>query len=161
MLKYGRNEKNDVCVFIGHERRKLFWGIIIFIRRVLPSNFVVVTFLLTSLRKGCFLRRRLKRYRLLIEKFAVLMLFDIRLQASSPMSMRNRCAYDGWVYFEQYADVHYRNVTIARTLRKHCVGDNRSTLCTVVIPISVCFKAFQYILICQRNTGFYPKQLLR
>ena len=26
MLKYGRNEKMMFCVFIGHERQKLFWG---------------------------------------------------------------------------------------------------------------------------------------
>ena len=89
--------KVTFCVFIGHELQKLFWNIIIFIMRVLPSNFVVVTFLLTSLRKGYFLRRRLKRYRLLMETIAVLMLFDSRLQASSRISMRNRCVYDGWV----------------------------------------------------------------
>ena len=80
MLKYGHNEKMTFCAFIGREQQKLFWGIILFIRRVPPSNFVVVTFLLTSLRKGYFLRRRLKRYRLLMEKIAVLMVFDIRLQ---------------------------------------------------------------------------------
>ena len=66
MLKYGRNEKKKkkkkkmtLCVFIGHERQKLFLGIFIFIRRVPPSNLVVVTFLLTSLRNGYVLRRRL------------------------------------------------------------------------------------------------------
>ena len=59
MLKYGHNEKMTFCVFIGHERQKLFWGIIIFIRRVPPSTVVVVViFLLTSLRKSYFLRRR-------------------------------------------------------------------------------------------------------
>ena len=73
MLKYGRNDKKTFCVFIGHERQKLFWGIFIFIRRVAPSNLVVVTFLLTSLRRGYFLRRRLKRYRLLMAEIAVLM----------------------------------------------------------------------------------------
>ena len=100
MLKYGRYEKKmTFCVFIGHERQKLFWGIIIFIRRVIPSNFAVVTFLLTSLRKGYYLRRRFKRYRLLMEKIAVLIVFDIRLQASSRISMRNRCVYNEWVYF--------------------------------------------------------------
>ena len=92
-------KKVTFCVFVDHEWQKLFRGINFFIRRVLPSNFVVVTFLLTSLRKGYFLRRRLKRYRLLIEKIAVLMLFDIRLQASSRISMRNRCVYDGWVMY--------------------------------------------------------------
>ena len=88
MLKYGRNEKMTFCVFIGHERQKQFWGFI-FISRVPPSNVVVVT----------FLRRRLKRYRLLMEEIAVLMVFDIWLQASSRISMRNRFVYDRWVYF--------------------------------------------------------------
>ena len=97
MLKYGRNETMTFFVLIGHERQKLFWGIIIFIRRVPPSNFVVVTFLLTSLRQGYFLRRRLKRYRLLMAEIAVLMVFDIRLHASSQIAMQNRFVYDGWV----------------------------------------------------------------
>ena len=59
MLKYGRNEKMAFCVFIGHERQKLFVGIIIFKRRVRPSNFVVVTFLLLCMRgllEGVFSR---------------------------------------------------------------------------------------------------------
>ena len=94
MLNYGRIEKMTFYVFIGHERQKLFRGIIIFP----PSNFVVVTFLLTSFWKDYFLRRRRKRYRLLMEEIAVLMAFDIRLQASSRISMRNRFVYDGWVY---------------------------------------------------------------
>ena len=87
------------CIFIGHERQKLFWSIIIVIRRVPPSNFVVVTCLLTSLRKGYHLRRRLKRYRRLMAAMAVLMLFYIRLQVSSQISMWNRFLYDGWVQF--------------------------------------------------------------
>ena len=52
-LKYGRNEKMTFFIFIGHERKKLFWGITIFIRRVPPSNF---TFLPTSLWKGYFFK---------------------------------------------------------------------------------------------------------
>ena len=95
MLKYERNEKMTFCVFIGHERQKLFWVTIIFIRRVPPSNYVVVTFLLTSLRKGYFLRRQLRRYRLLMAEIAVLMVFDIQSQTSSQISMRNRFVYDG------------------------------------------------------------------
>ena len=55
MLKYGRNEKIKFCVFIGHERQKLFGAIIIFIKRVPSSNLVVVTFLLTPLQKRIFL----------------------------------------------------------------------------------------------------------
>ena len=96
MLKYGRNEKMTFCVFIGHERQ-LFWGIIIFIMIVPPSNLVAVTFFLASLRKGYFLRRRLKRYRLLIAEIAVLLVSDVRLHASSQHSMRNRFVYYGWV----------------------------------------------------------------
>ena len=96
MLKYGHDEKMMFCVFIGHEGQNLFWGIFIFIRRVAPSNLVVVTSLLTSLRKDFFLRRRLKRYRLLMAEIADLMVFDIRLQASSRISMPNRFMYDGY-----------------------------------------------------------------
>ena len=99
MLKYGRNEKMTFCVFNGPERQKLFWGNFSFIRRAPASNFVVVTFLLTSLRKGYFLRRRLKRYRFLMAEIAVLMVFDTRLQASSRFSIRTRFVYDGWLYF--------------------------------------------------------------
>ena len=96
--------KMTFYIFIGHERQKLFWGIIIFIRRVPPSNLVVVTFLLTSLRKGYFLCRWLKRYRLLMADIAVLMfffffflVFFIRWHASSQISMQNRFVYCGWV----------------------------------------------------------------
>ena len=88
------------CVFIGHERQKLFWGIIIFIRRVPPSNLVVVTFLLTSLQKGFFLRPRLQRYRPFMAGIAVLMAGGggyICLEVSSRIIMRNRFVYDGWV----------------------------------------------------------------
>ena len=93
VLKYWRNEKMTLCVLIGHERQTLFWGIFIFIRRVPPSNLVVVTFLLTSLRNGYFLRRGPQRYRLLMAEIAVLIVFYIRLHASSRISMRNRLVY--------------------------------------------------------------------
>ena len=55
MLTYGRNAKMTFCVFMRQERHKPFWGMFIFIMGVSPSNFVVVSFLLTSLRKGLFL----------------------------------------------------------------------------------------------------------
>ena len=57
-----------------------------------------------------------------------------------------------------YADSLYRNATIKNgsATSKAYVGDNGVTLCTIVIPISICFTAFQYIRICQRNTAFYP-----
>ena len=86
-------KKVTFCIFIGHKRQKLFWGTIIVIRRVLPSNFVIVTFLLTSLRKVYSLRRLLKHYWLLMEKIAVLILFCIRLQASSWISMQSMCIW--------------------------------------------------------------------
>ena len=44
MLKYGRDEKNDVLRFSGHERHKPFLRIIIFIMGIPPSNFAVVNF---------------------------------------------------------------------------------------------------------------------
>ena len=54
MLKYGRNEKMTFCIFMGHEWRKLFLCIFIFIIGVPPSSFIVVSFLLMSLRKDYF-----------------------------------------------------------------------------------------------------------
>ena len=91
MLKYGCNEKMTFCV--RHERQKLFWDIIIFIRRVPPSNYVVVTF------KGLFLTsttQTLLTFNGGNCSFDVFF-FYIRLQASSLISMRNRFVYDGWV----------------------------------------------------------------
>ena len=76
--------------FIGHERHKVFWGIFIVMMGVSPSNFVVVTFFLTSIQKGYFLRWLLRCYRCLMAESAVLVVFDIRLQASSRISIRNR-----------------------------------------------------------------------
>ena len=63
--------------------KNCFGASLVFIRRVPPSNLSLWRFLLTSLRKGYFLCRRCKRYPLLIEEIAILMVFDIRLQASS------------------------------------------------------------------------------
>ena len=96
-------------VYIEQVRHQLHWSSIYiywsrttktvlrhhyFIRRVIRSNFVVVTFLLISLRKGHF-----KRYWFLMAEIALFMVFDIRLQASSCISMRNRWfVYAGWIY---------------------------------------------------------------
>ena len=52
MLKYGRNTKKKkkkkkemtLSVFMSHERHKHFWGILIFIMGVSPSDSVVVSF---------------------------------------------------------------------------------------------------------------------
>ena len=55
--------------------------IFIFIIGVSPSNFVVVSFLLTALRKDYFLRQRLRRYRFLMAEIAVLLVLNIRLPA--------------------------------------------------------------------------------
>ena len=54
---YGRNAKMTFCIFMSQERHKPFLGMFIFIMGVSPSNFVVLSFLLTSLRKGYFLRQ--------------------------------------------------------------------------------------------------------
>ena len=56
-------------------------------------KYVVVTFLLTSLRKGYFLRR----YRRLMASIALLMVFNIQLQASSRIPMQNRFVYNRWL----------------------------------------------------------------
>ena len=41
--------------------------------------------------------KRQERYRLLMAEIALLMVFDIRLNASSRISMRNRFVCDGYV----------------------------------------------------------------
>ena len=97
MLTYGRNAKMTFSVFMSQERHKPFLGMFIFIMGVFPSNFVVVSFLLTSLRKGYFLRQRIGRYRFLKAGTAVLLVLNILLPASTRISMRNRFLYDGWM----------------------------------------------------------------
>ena len=47
-------QKMTFCVFMSHEHQKPFLGIFIFIMGVAPSNFVVVSFLLTFFTKGLF-----------------------------------------------------------------------------------------------------------
>ena len=59
ILKYGRYKKMLFCAFVGHERYKLLWNIFNVIVGVPPSSFVIVSFLLTSLRKDYFVLRRL------------------------------------------------------------------------------------------------------
>ena len=97
MLTYGRNAKMTFCVFMSQERHKPFLGMFIFIIGVSPSNFVVVSFLLTSLRKGYFSRQWIRRYRFLKAGTAVLLVLNILLPASTRISMRNRFLYDGWM----------------------------------------------------------------
>ena len=94
MLKYGRNEKNDVCVLLVTNDIRSF-GASMFSLVVPQSNCVVVSFLLTSLRKDYFLRRRLQRYRFLMAEIAVLLVLDIRLPAFGRISMRNRFVING------------------------------------------------------------------
>ena len=86
------------CVFIGNTRQNLFWGIIIFIRRVLPSNFVVVTFLLTSCRKGC-LTSTSQTLPTLMEKIAVFMLliFGCKILAKYQCGI-DVCMMDGYIF---------------------------------------------------------------
>ena len=97
ILTYGRNAKMTFCVFMSQERHKPFLGMFIFIMGVSPSNFVVVSFLLTSLRKGYFLRQRIRRYRFLKAGTAVLLVLNILLLVSTRISIRNRFLYDGWM----------------------------------------------------------------
>ena len=97
MLTYGRNVKMTFCVSMSQERHKPFLGMFIFIMGVSPSNFVVVSFLLTSLRKGYLLRQRIRRYLFLKAGTAVLLVLTILLQASTGISLRNRFFYDGWM----------------------------------------------------------------
>ena len=80
MLTYGRNAKMTFYVFMSQERHKPFLCMLIFIMGVSPSNFVVVSFLLTSLRKGYFLRQRIRRYRFLKAGTAVLLVLNILLR---------------------------------------------------------------------------------
>ena len=82
---------------------------------------------------------------ILMAKIAVLLVLDIRLPVSSRISMQNRVVSDGWIRFEQcYADVLYLSVSIENNslTSKAPVGDNGSTLCSMVIPILTCFQLF-------------------
>ena len=98
MLTYGRNTKMTFCVFMSQERHKSFLGMFIFIMGVSPSNFVVVSFLLTSLRKGYFLRQRIRRYRFLKAGTAV---FYYQLLPEFQCEI-DFCMMDGWIRFYQY-----------------------------------------------------------
>ena len=57
----------------------------------------------------------------------------------------------------------YLNVTIENVsvTLKALVGDNESTLCSMVIPIFNLLSTSRYTRICQRNSGYYPNDLLR
>ena len=90
MLKYGRDDKMTFCAFIGHQRYKFFLTIFIFIVGVPVSSFVVLCFLLTSLGKDYFLRRRLQRYQFSMVEIEVLLVLNIPLPASSRILKRNR-----------------------------------------------------------------------
>ena len=137
MLTYGRNAKMTFCVFMSQESHKPFLGMFIFITGVSPSNFVVVSFLLTSLRKGYLLRQRIRRYRFLKAGTAVLLVLSILLPASTRISMQNRFLYDGWMdnisimLTFLYLSVTTENVSFTS---KALLGDNGSTLYSVIIP---------------------------
>ena len=100
MLTYGRNAKMTFCVFMSQERHKPFSGMFIFIMGVSPSDFAVVNFLLTSLRKGYYLRQRIRRYRFLKAGTAVL-LFYYQLLPEFQCEI-DFCMMDGWIRFYQY-----------------------------------------------------------
>ena len=76
--------KKTFCAFVGHERYKCFWGIFTAIVGVPPSSFVIMSCLLTSLRKD---------YSYVDDssatETAVLLDLDIRLPASRRILMRN------------------------------------------------------------------------
>ena len=99
-------------------------------------------------------------------EIAMLFVFDIRLPASGWISMLNRFV-DGWIRFCSSIMLMFLPTVSVTTenvsgTSKALAGDNGSTtLCSVVIPNLTCFKAFRYIRICQRNSGYYPKDLLR
>ena len=162
MLKYGINEKMTFYVLIGHERQKLFWGIIICIRRVPPSNVVVVTFLLlTSLWKGYFLRRRLKRYRHLMVEIAVLMFFFIfscKLLAKCQCGI-DLCMMDGH-NFSSIMLTFFTETSPLRTsapFRKHMWVTMDERYVPLSFQFQFALKLFNISWICQRNTGLYPK----
>ena len=62
MQKKKKKKENDILPFYESRTPYPFLAILIFIMGVSLSNFVVVSFLLTSLRKVYFLRQRLRRY---------------------------------------------------------------------------------------------------
>ena len=113
MLKNGRNAKMTFCFFIGHGRQKLFWGIFKFIMGVPPSN--VVTFLLTSLRKGYFLRRRLRCCRFKWQNCSVDgFIFGCKLLAEFQCGI-DKCMLDGynicsriWRFFNETSPLRKR-----------------------------------------------------
>ena len=94
----------------------------------------------------------MQRYPLFIEGIAILMvlIFGCKLLAEFQCGI-DLCMMDGYIC-SSIMLTFFIETSPLRTTSKAYVGDNGS----VVIPISVCFfKAFQYIWICQRNTGFY------
>ena len=145
-LKYGRNKNNVGLRLYWSRNNKSFTGIFSFIMGVPPSNFVVVSFLLTPLQKDYFLRQRLQCYRFLIAEIAVSLVLDIGLRASSRIAMRNRFVYDGWIRLQQY----YTDVSLPKRhptenvsfTSKALVSDNKSMLYSMVIRNLTFFQRF-------------------
>ena len=81
----------------------LFYGMFIFIMGVSPSNFVIVSFFLTSLRKGYFLRQRIRRYRFLKWELQCcwFLIFYYQLLPEFQCEI-DFCMMDGWIRFYQY-----------------------------------------------------------
>ena len=64
-------------------------------------------------------------------------------------------------FLQYYAEVSLPTSDIIENVSvtsKSFVGDNGSTLFSMVINS---FSAFRYIRVCQRNSGYFPKDLLR
>ena len=127
-----------------HERRKPLLGIFIFIMGVSPSNFVVVSlwFLLAE-----------------IAVFLVLKLLA-EFQCEIDLCMMDEQDFSSIMLTFLYLSVTTENVSITS---KALVGDNGSTLCSMVIPNFNFLLTFRYIRICQWNShgGYYPNDLLR
>ena len=163
MLKYDRNAKMTFCVFMSQERHKPFLAMFIFIIGVSPSNFVV-SFLLTSLQKDYFLRQRLRRYRFLKAGTACcwFLIFGYQLLTEFQCEI-DFCMMDGYDFSSIMLTFLYLSVTTVNVsfTSKALLGDDGSTLCSVVIANFNLLSTFRYIRICQRNSGYYPCNLLR
>ena len=120
MLNYGRNWKLTFCIFIGHERQKLFWSSLRSLGEALHQILSLwFSYLLPYERAISYANDS----NAIDEEIAVFMVFDIRLQTSSRISMRNRFVYDGWGYiFSSIMLTFFTETSAMRTsapLRKH------------------------------------------
>ena len=92
-------QKMTFCVFMSHERRKPFLGHFYFHYGSLSIKCCCCEFLVNVFTKGLFLTSTTPTLLNLMAEFAVSLVLNIRLPASSRISMRNRFVYDGWIRF--------------------------------------------------------------